>query len=390
MSGRLFALLAALLGAAALFAGASGGQNAGAPGPRMPDAGSPEERVQALEARVAELEAELASARERCAGEIADLVKRLDASQRRRSEREYAWFQYNQALVELRLSERVPPFELDPDYEPKTVEPAASAPSPAEELARSLAERAHAIEVSMRHFLLIEEIRGLDILELGALSTGGIGPAVFRLLDDRGRLSGGLSAERLRLEASRSGHTVTLVLENGFESRGGERIPFEGGARRIVLPFVDPEPWIASFPELFPAHQARAPIDDGRHDRGRLQQELNRLLREAGEDGYLRASRIEGVLGGALQLVQLEVYDEQGKLERRLFADRLWILAEAAGVELLLQDGVFVRAGTRTPFVDGTYRVFLPRADQAAWRAAGLLDLAPAAGEDGPEEAPLR
>lgn len=342
-------------------------------------------RAEALAAEVRRLQDELAAARASCAEEVARLRKSLDDSHGRRAEREYAWFEYNRALAELRIDHVVPPFPVDPDYAPKTVEVPPGQESPEQELARTLAERARAIEISLRHFLLVEEIRGIDVLQLGALERGAIGPAVFRLLDDRGRLSGGLSAERLRLEASRAGHTVTLVLENGFESHGGERVPFAGGERRIVLPFVDPEPWIASFPELFPAHQVASPQDDGRWDRGRLQRELNRLLRETGEPGHYRLSRVEGVLGETLQLVQLEAFDASGALERRLFADRMTIERENAGVRLVLEGGVVVRSGTRTPFVDGFHRIYFPRADAEEWTRTALPGLAPPPErEDGP------
>jgi hypothetical protein len=359
----------ALLGAA-LFTGASRAQD---------DASAEAARLEQLAAEVRRLQDELAKSRE----EAARLQKSLDESQRRRAEREFAWFEYNRALVELRLSEKVPPFALDPGYEPKTVEVPPGQETPEAELARNLAERERDIEISLRHFLLVEEIRGLDLLEVGALDRGGIGPVVFRLLDDQGHLAGGLSAERLRLEGSRAGFTVTLVLENGFESRGGERMPFAGGERRIVLPYVDPEPWFASFPELFPANQIAGPLDDGRWERGRLQRELNRLLRETGELGHYRLSKVEGVLGDDLQLVQLEGFDAGGALERRLFADRMHLEREGGGVSLVLEGGVVVRGGVRTPFVDGVYRIFLPRAKGEAWTAAGLPGLSPPP-EDGP------
>jgi hypothetical protein len=338
-------------------------------------------RLDELAAEVRRLQDELAATR----AELARVQQALDVSEHRRSDREYAWFEYNQALAELRIYHKVPPFSVDPDYLPKTVEAPPADDTPEVELARALAARAREIEISLRHFLQLEEIRGLDVLELGALDGGAIGPVVFRLLDDQGRLAGGLSSERLRLEASRAGHTVTLVLENGFESRGGERIPFTAGARRIVLPFVDPEPWIASFPELFPASQVSPPVDDGRWDKGRLQRELNRLLREAETGRYYRLSRVEGILGGVLQLVQLEAFDEGGALERRIFADRMTIAREGEGVCISLEGGVIIRGGVRTPFVDGTHRIFLPHADAAAWEAARLPGLAPAPeAQDGP------
>jgi hypothetical protein len=361
-------------------------------GPVRQDAGA---RADELAAEVRRLKDALAAADEACAQELEELEHALRQAHARRAERELAWYEYNRVIAELSLDDRVPQFDVDPDYAPAD-EDAADPESPASELARQLARRADDIQLGLRHLLMIEEIRGFDLLEVGTLHAGGIGPAVFRLLDDRGRLAGGLSAERLRLEGSRSGHTVTLVLENGFESRGGERIPFDGGVRRVVLPYVDPEPWIEAAPELFPANQVVPPLDDGRFDLARLERTLNPLLREAGDrtgGGTWRLTRVEGVLGDTLQLVQLEARDPGGRLERRVFADRMTIAREGAGVRLTLRDGVIVRASARTPFVDGVFHVFLPRADGARWEAAGLPGLAGtnapnAADVDGARETP--
>lgn len=327
------------------------------------------------EAEIARLRAALERAEQACGEQLADLQAQLDAVNERRSEREFAWYQYNRALALLDLDERVPPFEVDPEFEPATVDPGDGWEDPKDTLASSLAERAREIKISLRHFLLVEEIRGIDLLEVGSLDRGAVGPVVFRLLDDRGRLAGGLTAERLRLEASRAGHTVTLVLENGFESRGGERVPFASGVRRIVLPYVDPEPWIGSFPELFPPAKLAPPVDDTLWNRSDVQAELNRLLRESGTGGFYRLRRMDGILAGALNGVQIEAFGAGGGLERRLFADRLTIAAEGTSIRLTLTDGVVIRGGERRPFVDGSYRIYLPGADVDAWRAAGLPGL---------------
>jgi hypothetical protein len=347
-------------------------------------------RADALAAEVRRLKEQLADAEQACAAELERLRADLFRANDRRAAREYAWYEYNRMLAELQIADDVPPFAVDPEYAPEDAPEETDAEaesSPRAELARQLARRAADILISLRHLLMIEEIRGIDLLEVGALDGGAIGPAVFRLLDDRGRLAGGLSAERLRLEASRAGHTVTLVLENGFESRGGDRIPFDGGVRRIVLPYADPEPWIQACPELFPASQVAPILDDGRWDAGALERTLNPLLRDAGaaNGGYWRVNRIEGVLGDTLQLVQLELYASGGALERRVFADRMTLRREGAGVRILLRDGISVRAASRTPFVGGVFQIFLPRADGASWSAAKIPGLGPGAdaGADG-------
>ena len=347
-------------------------------------------RADELAAEVRRLQQRLAAADEACAEELAQVREDLLRANERRAAREYAWLEYNRLIAELNLEGRVPEFTVDPEYVPDPEEASGDGDadeSPAKELARELARRASDIQISLRHLLMIEEIRGIDLLEVGALDGGAIGPVVFRLLDDRGRLAGGLSAQRMRLEASRAGHTVTLVLENGFESRGGERVPFQGGVRRIVLPYADPEPWIEACPELFPSSQVAPFLDDGRYDLATLERSLNVLLREAGaaNGGYWRVNRIEGVMGDALQLVQMELRDEGGALERRVFTDRMTLRQEGAGIRIRLDGGVSVRASSRTPFVDGVFTIFLPRAEASEWKAAGLPGLDD---EDDDEEAP--
>ena len=332
-------------------------------------AGARQERAGADE--IARLKAELAAER----AEVARLSSALDRANERRSERELEWYEYNQAVALFDLDRFIPLFAIDPEYAPATVEPAAALTA-TEELEQALAERAGEIRISLRHLLRIEEIRGLDLLEVGLLGRGAVGPVIFRLLDDRGRLAGGLSAERLRLEASVAGHTVTLVLENGFESRGGERVPFRGGARRIALPYVDPRPWMDSCPELFPVGKIDALVDDGRWRRERVKSELNRLLREtAGNAGYWRLRHLDGVLGGELTGVHVESFAASGRLERRLFADRMTIARDGGAIRLRLEDGVILRAGERSAFIDGTYRIYLPGARAEEWEAAKLPGL---------------
>ncbi len=337
--------------------------------------GARQERAAADE--IARLQAALAEER----AEVERLNAELDRVKMRRAERELEWYEYNKAVALLDLDEHVPLFPIDPEYEPATVEP-GEALTEAERFERELAQRADEIRISLRHLLRIEEIRGLDLLEVGLLGRGAVGPVVCRLLDDRGRLSGGLSAERLRLEASIAGHTVTLIFENGFESRGGERVRFRGGERRIVLPYVDPKPWMDACPELFPPGKLEAMVDDGRWRSDRVKAELNRLLREvAGNAGYWRLRQLDGVLGDELTGVHFESFDSTGRLERRLFADRMTIAREGAAIRLTLRDGVIVRAGERSAFVDGTYRVYLPGARIEDWEAARLPGLSEPPGE---------
>jgi hypothetical protein len=211
---------------------------------------------------------------------------------------------------------------------------------------------------------------------------------VFRCLDERGRLAGSVRAERLRLEASQSAHTLTLVLEQGVESRGGEPVPFEGGTRRITLRDVDPEPWLAECPELFDGAATARTEDDGLWSLSAVRRELNRLLALDPEFGWYRLHSLGGVRGSELVDVQLEELDPGGRRQRRLFADRLRIALEDGGVVLELVDGAFVHGDAKQPFRDGRHRVVLPTADAGAWRAATLPGFCAPPTRAEPAEAP--
>jgi hypothetical protein len=51
------------------------------------------------------------------------------------------------------------------------------------------------------------------------------------------------------------------------------------------------------------------------------------------------------------------------------------VLREPQGLQILLEDGVQMRGDVKTPFLAGAFRIFLPRADAAAWQAAGVPGL---------------
>jgi hypothetical protein len=53
------------------------------------------------------------------------------------------------------------------------------------------------------------------------------------------------------------------------------------------------------------------------------------------------------------------------------------IVEQEQGVKVELQDGAQLRGDAKTPFLDGRYRIFLPRASAERWRKAGLPGLAP-------------
>lgn len=340
-----------------------------------------------LQRQIAELRVRLDESQQR----ESQLRAQLEDSEARRIGREQEWLEYSQ-LLGMVSPARLPggkPFEAElpgatPAAQPSgALSPAVLPPDPA------LEARARAIERSLRTLLRLEDVRGIDLLECGSLAADSIGPVVFRLLDGSGRLAGGLYANHLRLEASRSAHTLTLVLEDGYESRGGEKIPFSGAApesgrvaaRRIVIDGIDPLPWADELRELFGETGLDLSGDDGLWDLVLVRTKLNALLKSDPTGSVYRLRDLGGVMDGILSGVHLERLDEEQQVERRLFADRMRITRSGGGVELILENGVQVRGEQeRVPFLDGRYRILLPSADGEAWSSAGIPGLSPAPG----------
>ncbi len=366
--------------------------------------------LERLRARVAQLEDELAvalAARPPAAArtperaslelELRQMRAELITEQERRLEREREWLRYTSAVASLDVQSI--PAELSftaqvPESErPKPPEP----PPPLDE--KKLAREKEILR-TLKTMLTIEGVRGIDLLEAGELGNGCVGPVLFRIIDERGRLAGSLSAKRLKLEGSRTAHTLTLVLEDGFETRGGVRTPFtlrersdgapiEGGTRRIQFEEVDLLPWVNALPELFGDVALEPSKDDGLWNATYVKGALNRLMRMDAANGYWRVRDLAGVTGVELRDVRLEGLDSEGKVERQLFADRMKIELQEKGVLLLLEDGAQTRGADTVPFLDARFRIFLPRAPHADWQAAGLPGLsqpdgaakAPAAGD---------
>jgi hypothetical protein len=142
---------------------------------------------------------------------------------------------------------------------------------------------------------------------------------------------------------------------------------------------VDPLAWADDLRELFGENGLDVSGDDGLWDLVLLRSRLNQLLETQSAGGVYRLRALGGVQDGVLFGVHLERLDEQGHVERRLFADRLRITRSAGGVELILESGVQVRGDQqRVPFLDGRYRILLPSADGERWSSAAIPGLSPA------------
>lgn len=377
------------------------------------------EELSALRLRVQGLEEELVRAR-------AELKQEAE----RRLKREEEWLAYTRGIAMLEsLAGGVPKFEVDPevgrrpDAAPSDA-PAASeasngaasgvieADSPASSSLAASAPRTevadapgHAPEVvpvpavvanapsmsselasaRLQALLAAESVRGVEVLEVGLVHADHLGPVVLRVRDAAGRVLSVLAADRLRLECSRAGRSVTLVLEHGYEKKSGAKTTFEGGpadvdgrggVRRVVVADCDPRPWLEGMPFLFRPEALQPAPHDGSISVESLRAALNIKLREDLSAGHWRVEGLGGVQRGVLFEVSLAQLDEKGNRARTLVADRLSIAplsADAArGVELLLQDGSQVKVDSTTPFLDGRFRLVLPRADLAEWRAARI------------------
>lgn len=335
------------------------------------------ELTQALDAERAAHEADLRGAdqdRERLDCELAEVRGKL-------VDREQEWLTTMQTVAALE-PKALPKEFAAPNSSHGPNADAASAPPLDPKIEAARAESADLLR-SLRNLIAIEDVYGLDLLEVGAIHDGWTGPVVIRELDTNGRTTGSLYAERLRLEGSRAGRSLSIVLEDGYESRSGERHPFEnaesadgtGGIRRIELAHVDPERWIESAPKLFGPKAALDLDDDGSFDKTATKTALNQLLEEDAASGHYRLKEFAGVAGGVLRKVHLEFFDPSGKLERRLFADRMSVEAQGESVVIVLEDGVQMRGDEKAPFLDGHFRIFLPRAVAATWKAAGVPGL---------------
>lgn len=320
---------------------------------------------------------------------ISELEEDLARERERRLAREAEWLEFTRALsaLDVNRAPEPPGFARAPDASEGDgigAEAAEKLERAAETARRRDARRADRIRVDLQAHLLAEQVLSLDVLEVGVLHDGWIGPVVIRTLDERGRPLGTLAAERLRLEASRSGHALTIVLEEGLERIAGQKIPFgppteegsdRGGIRRLNLAGVDPRPWIESFPELFDPDVLIETPHDGSVDPLELRIAVDALLRGESSAGTWRLRELGGVLDGELRDVQLVELDRTGTVLRRLFADGLRVRRAGAGLELVLRDGVQIRGGRKAPFLQGIYRVFLPDANPETWARAAVPGL---------------
>lgn len=351
---------------------------------------APGDEVGRLRAETADLRAQLTKERAKVRRLTAELNQLGDRWATReldliRLQREWAAWQEGGVISEgLRALLGLPPSEAEAsDESPQQKQEDEPDPDVA---------RAAELRLSLETLLRLEGVGSLNPFNLGRVlrtETGdpnGVGPVLMRMFDAQHRPAGVIAAERLTLEASRTGHTLTLVFEQGTHSRNGTRLPFHNGVHRTTLRHVDPTPFFERTPELFAGGAPPKSKDDGLWSHAKLSFELNRLLAaDASADRY-RLEYFDGISGTDWIDVELSVRDGEGRGLRRLFADRMRITIPAgegqSGVRIELTDGVSIRGDEQIPFLDGRLRLLLPRADLGQWRGAQLPGLSEPNGDD--------
>jgi len=347
------------------------------------ESGAEDPSVVALRAELEQVKEELGARAKEHELLIGSLQAELAQAGEARLAREQEWLTWTQAISALAPEGvvEVPDFQVElSEEEIETLSPEAKPLEEPRDEARLA--RSEEIERSLRTLLRLEWVDGLALLEAGLLSDEGwTGPCVFRLINSEGRAVGSVSAERLYLEGSLTGRTLTLVLEEGYERRAGDLLPFEGtevgkrrgGERRIVLVRTDPRPWMDALPELFREQEPAPTLGDTEKTYGELRRAVNQLLSEDAAGGRWRLEAFEGLGDAGLMGVNLIDLDVDGRTKRHLFADHLRVERRASGVVLVLNDGIQMRGGRKTPFLDGRFRIFLPQALHAGWEEAGVL-----------------
>jgi len=333
---------------------------------------------------VAQLEAERART-SALRSEVDELRAELNREQRERIDRELEFLNLNEVVASMELDAPKMQFakELLAEKPGAVIEEPDKPALDPELVARQ--RRSEEMLRDLRALMHAEWVQGLDLLELGQLSDEGwIGPVIFRLVDDRNRMTGNLIAARLRMQGSRSGRVITILLEESEERRGGEAVPYPNSTRRLYLPGIDPKPWIEALPELF-SKEAIEPKDDGLWNLGRVRSALNERLSEDATGDVFNLRHLGGVKDGVLRDVHFAVRDRNGAMLRHIFADRCLLLQREKGIQITLEDGVTMRGESRSPFLEGRYRIFLPSARVDLWkqsRLPGLVDGFPEAAVD--------
>lgn len=231
--------------------------------------------------------------------------------------------------------------------------------------------------------LRTEGVGGLELLEAGVpwaldprrdeAEAFGTGPVVFRRLDASGRLLGGLAAERLTLEQSRSGRTLSLILHRPEERIRGQLFLMDQEVLRIDLDAIDSEVFRDLCPELFAPTSVARLLRRPFRNRTEMQVRFQELLEQSRSGERYQLQSVGGRDDEAWLDVRFLARDSGGRPDRHLLADRMFLGLRDGLVVLELLDGATVIGGRpHVPFLNGRMRIVLADADPDAWIDAGL------------------
>lgn len=223
---------------------------------------------------------------------------------------------------------------------------------------------------------------------------------IFFIWSEDGLLETIVRADSVDFYLQESTFSMRLHFLNGNRTREGVKTVLPEAGLSITLPDVNVPAWIAHFPEIGPAGIPWQPIgkvpppspelvdpnpagSQGDGVQGgnegaltpleRTRQGLDNLLSQKHSFGHYRLESVGRLEGDALKIVRLAWYDSTGKLFKYIEADTLKLRSRGEGwIELILENGSFIRLGKKTPFRDPQYRIHLPDQKVDDWRATGV------------------
>ena len=173
-----------------------------------------------------------------------------------------------------------------------------------------------------------------------------------------------------RMDAVLRTRSMSLALHDGVFVAGTSEVPFEGGVHRLELSKVAADAWREALPALFPFPALSEAI--GGDDT--VRRTLNALLRAADAAGTIRFESVGGAGQLSLRSVEVAVYGDNGRRQRRVLADSaaLFLHAGTASLEIVLDGARELEGGVETPLPGGAWRLYVPGVDAKAWLAADL------------------
>ncbi len=266
--------------------------------------------------------------------------------------------------------------------EAEAAEPEAPAVAPEPTPLAGALQRGTELRRTFNGLLRTEGVGGLELLEAGVpwaldprrdeAEAFGTGPVVFRRLDRSGGLIGGLAAERLTLEESLSGRTLSLVLHRPEERIRGQVLELDQDPLRIDLDAIDSEAFRKLCPELFALKSETRLLRRPFTNRAAMQVRFQALLALSRSGARYELQSVGGRDDEAWLDVRFLARDSQGRADRHLLADRMLLGLRDGLVVLELLDGATLIDGQSVPFMNGRMRIVLADADSDAWIDAGL------------------